>query len=308
MGWNGELPRNVSSAKPWAQPGGRPLDLLERGRFGDTCEAEARRRVRVELVGADDRVHREASLASARRDLGDRLSMRRLPVEPALADDDRPHRVEARREPDELENARGPRLEPRPKRRPQSAGEPTAGAGARNSAGIAWVFRGEGPKPRRDALHRVRRGALLRREDRRRVLEPVRDIAQHRQLRVTEPTRGLDRSNRARAAVAGHGAADRQQYPLRARIHRGGDQRADADGGGRLGVAARDLDQVEADDLGRLDQSGEAAVEDGESRLSRLADRVLYERVAELGLDRLGDGVERALAAVGNRAAVRVEA
>ena len=169
-------------------------------------------------VGADDRVQRHARLARARADLADELALQRLLVELALAGDDGPRRAHALVEVERVEHERRAGLERRAVLRPQPA------ARARRRAPVIGTPRGSfgsvcASSSSRcfEPLDHRRVGALLRPEDLRRVLERRAHVAQHDDLRAADAAGGLDRLDRARAAVGRRRAADRDQDHRRAR-------------------------------------------------------------------------------------------
>ena len=214
----------------------------------------------------------------------------------------------ARVEVERVEDQGGAGLERRAVRGPQPAGQAAGGAGHRDAARVLRERLSparRGARASRSTIVGV--GALLRPEDlgarpRRRA-----HVAEDDDLRAAEAARVLDRLERAGAAVGGGGAADRDEDHRRAGLRRGGDQLAGAVGGRAPRRRARPRRRAPSPEAaaistiavppsstrpkpgcGRARRAGR-----GRSRASSLA--------AELRQQRL----ERALAAVGHRAAGR---
>ena len=121
---------------------------------------------RVQGVGADDRVERDAGLARAGADLADELALQRLLVELALAGDDRARGAHALVEVERVEDERGARLERRRRGRPTGR---RRGRRRRRSSGRRGGRAGTSAASSSSRLpsrfNHLRVGALLRAED-----------------------------------------------------------------------------------------------------------------------------------------------
>ena len=192
------------------------LHLLEVRRLLDHLEVDHPLAERVERVGADDRVQRDAGLSRARADLADELALQRLLVELALAGDDGPRGASSARR-SRARRARTARRPPAPRH-----ARPTARRRARRrrrssarragpSAGAARTRRAAA-RAARSSLRRPPSGA-------RTPSARPRTWCARRSARRSSPSRSRRAASiaceRAGAAVGRRRAADRHQDHLR---------------------------------------------------------------------------------------------
>ena len=193
---------------------------------------------RVERVAADDRVQRHAGLARAGADLAHELALQRLLVELALAGDHRARGAHAGVEVERVEHPRRARLERAPSAAHSPPDEPAGGAGHRHAARVARAGRAPARPGASPAASTIAGSAPFCGPNTRGASSNgVRTSHSTTSCAPRRPPCVLDRLERARAAVGGGRAADRDEDHLRARLDRGGDQLAGAVGRRRPGVA-----------------------------------------------------------------------
>ena len=202
------------------------LQLIQGRRLLDHLEVDHALAERVQRVGADDRVQRNAALARAGADLADELALQRLLVELALAGDDGPRGAHALVEVQRLQDERRAGLAPR-RARPTAPREAAGSASHRDAARVL-----------RQALREFVK-ALLEPLDHRRVrplLEPNTFGASSNVVRTSVRTtifafrsrRRLDHLERPGAAVGRRRPSHRDEDDLRAGVRRRRDELAGA--------------------------------------------------------------------------------
>ena len=239
----------------------------------------------------------------------DDLALQRLLVELALAGDARhARRAHARVEVQRVEHERRARLEHGAERRPQPAGEPAGGAGHRHAARVARAARARqrvaAARSSRSTIAGV--GALLRAEDRRRALERRAHVAQHDEPRAAQPAALLDRLDRARAAVRGRRCRRRPTSTTCAPASTAAAISSPVPGvDAAHGVALVLGDEAQPARRRHLDDRRAAVLEQPEAGVDLAPERVVHARARGLAAERGQQHLQRALAAVGDRAQVR---
>ena len=130
------------------------------------------------------------------------------------------------------------------------------------------------------------------------------DVAQHDDLRPADPAGVLDRLQGACAAVGGGRAADRDQDHGGARVRGGGDQLAGAVGARVPSVSFGFRHEPETARHRQLDDRRAAVLDQAEARTHRVPQRAFDLVCDQLAAELREQRVERALAAVGDRAQI----
>ena len=281
--------------------GGGTFDLGAARRLAN--RRERLREAINEAIDPDDRVTGSTRAARPARDFADPLPSQRGGIQPSLPGDNHVGRGEAAIEAHGREDV-GRSSDQLRAVRPEAAGEATRRPGPWQLAGIVRQLRGDPGEAPLELDHLLLVGTLLRAIGAR--------SSQEGNVRVTEAddlgVLGIERLESAEPGVGRRAAAAGDQDLPGASRDRRGDQLAGSARARPERIEAIRIEAPEARGLRDLDDRGPPVIAgQREPALDRVPERVVSGDPGPITADRVEQDIGRPLAAVGDRARIRVE-